>query len=100
MNVKAPPPCAAAFLLLAAFSLFFPSVASLRSVEPVISPEVRPGGDVVFRLLAPKATEVTMSGEWTGGQRQKLTRDERGVWSVTVTLKPEIYWYLFNVDGV
>ncbi len=88
------------FRVVTAFGLFFAGIASLRSAEPVVSPEVRPGGEVTFRLLAPKAADVTVSGEWTGGQRQKLARDEHGLWSVSVTLKPEIYWYLFNVDGV
>jgi enterochelin esterase family protein len=55
---------------------------------------------VTFRLRAPKANEVTVSGEW-GGQPQALTKDEQGVWSATIgPLAPEIYGYSFSVDGL
>jgi enterochelin esterase family protein len=66
---------------------------------PVVSPEVKPDGTVTVRLYAPKAGEVTVSGEWGG--RKALTKDDRGVWSATVgPLAPDLYWYLFSVDGV
>jgi enterochelin esterase family protein len=55
---------------------------------------------VTFRLQAPKATEVTISGEWAR-QPQALAKDEHGVWSVTVgPLAPELYGYGFNVDDL
>ena len=67
---------------------------------PVISPEVDSDQRVTFRLRAPKATEVTISGEWAR-QPQALAKDEQGVWSVTIgPLAPEIYGYAFSVDGV
>jgi enterochelin esterase family protein len=62
------------------------------------SPEVKPDHTITFRLYAPKAGEVTVSGEWGG--RKSLTKDERGVWSVTVgPLEPDQYSYSFSVDG-
>jgi len=68
------------------------------------SPEVLPDHHVVFRIYAPKATEVSVSGDWiaqgrgTGG---KLTKEDNGVWSITVgPLVPDFYSYSFNVDGV
>jgi enterochelin esterase family protein len=68
------------------------------------SPEVLSDGRIVFRIYAPKASEVTVSGDWisqglgTGG---KLTRDEQGVWSLTVgPLPADFYSYAFTVDGV
>jgi enterochelin esterase-like enzyme len=68
------------------------------------SPEVLADGHVVFRLAAPKAGEVSVSGEWiaqglgTGG---KLEKDEQGVWSITIgPLPPDVYSYAFMVDGV
>ena len=70
------------------------------TTPPVASPEVLSDRRVTFRLRAPKATEVTLSGEWAR-QSQALTKDEQGVWSVTVgPLAPEIYGYAFNVDGL
>jgi enterochelin esterase family protein len=69
---------------------------------PVVtrSPEVGPDRRVTFRLLAPKASEVTLTGEFMEGGRS-LQKDDKGVWSVTVgPLEPEIYNYNFTIDGV
>lgn len=69
-------------------------------VPPVVSPEVHADGRVTFRLRAPKAAEVTVRGEWMT-QSEKLTRDDAGVWSVTVGPVPaDIYSYTFSVDGM
>jgi len=66
----------------------------------VRSPEVGPDRRVTFRLRAPQATEVTVSGEFQSGS-VAMTKDSAGVWSVTVgPLKPEIYNYNFTIDGV
>lgn len=68
------------------------------------SPEVLSDGRVVFRIYAPKASEVTVGGDWisqglgTGG---KLTKDDQGVWSITVgPLPADFYSYTLTVDGV
>jgi enterochelin esterase family protein len=68
----------------------------------VRSPEVHPDRRVTFRLYAPRATEVTVSGEFeVGAPAHKLTKDAQGIWSVTVgPFAPEIYEYDFIVDGV
>jgi len=66
---------------------------------PITSPEVKPDRTVTFRIAAPKATEVTVNGEWGGGAKA-MTKDEKGVWSVTVgPLEPDQYSYTFRVDG-
>jgi enterochelin esterase family protein len=55
---------------------------------------------VTFRLRAPAATEVTLTGEFMKGSKP-LEKDAGGVWSVTVgPIEPEIYNYNFTVDGV
>src|SRR5256886_17464620 len=68
------------------------------------SPEVLPDHRVVFRIYAPKASEVSVSGDWIAQQRGtggKLEKDDKGVWSITVgPLVPDFYSYSFNVDGV
>jgi enterochelin esterase family protein len=63
------------------------------------SVEVAPDRRVTFRIYAPKAGEVRVSGDFGGGG--PLAKDERGVWSLTVgPLAPDFYSYTFNVDGV
>src|SRR3954463_1845188 len=69
-----------------------------RGPAPPKSPEVAADGKVTFRLRAPNAKEVAVTGI---GQRLPMTKDEQGVWSATTdTLKPDLYTYMFNVDGV
>jgi len=97
-------------LLLAALSLsaIFAAAASPQARrEPALndtlqSPEVSPDHRVTFRIFAPKALEVTLTGDWLGATAPpKLSKDERGVWSVTLgPFEPSIYIYNFNVDGV
>jgi enterochelin esterase family protein len=66
---------------------------------PVVSPEVHADRTVSFRLRAPNAKEVIVSGDWGGG-RKAMTRDAQGVWSVTVgPLRGDLYGYNFSVDG-
>jgi len=67
----------------------------------VISPEMHPDRQVTFRIRAPKASEVTLTGDWLGTTTPKLTRDDNGIWSVTLgPLEPSVYIYSFTVDGV
>jgi enterochelin esterase family protein len=64
--------------------------------------EVSADHHVTFRILAPKANEVTLTGDWLGtAPPPKLAKDDRGVWSVTLgPFEPSIYIYSFSVDGV
>jgi enterochelin esterase-like enzyme len=98
-------------LSLAALSLaaVFATAASAQAPrrEPAVndtlqSPEVSSDHHVTFRIFAPKASEVTLTGDWLGATpAAKLSRDELGVWSVTLgPFEPSIYIYSFNVDGV
>jgi len=62
-------------------------------------PEVAADHKVTFRIYAPKADAVSVSGDF--GQGGKLQKDDRGVWSITVgPLTPDFYSYVFTVDGV
>jgi enterochelin esterase family protein len=81
-------------------------------VDKLVSPEISSSNDVTFRLKAPTATSVKLSGNWmpmvpnTNGQgasRQlvDLVKDDKGVWYTQVkALAPELYGYTFLVDGV
>ena len=68
----------------------------------VVSPEVNADRTVTLRLLAPKATEVTVTGEiLNGAQPTPMTKGEDGIWTATMpAVPPDIYTYAFNVDGV
>src|SRR2546423_3065995 len=67
----------------------------------VVSPEILPDKKVTFRLLASKAGEVLLNGNWDNGRNIKMTKDEAGVWSVTVDpLNEQLWGYSFSVDGV
>jgi enterochelin esterase-like enzyme len=64
------------------------------------SPEVGPDRRVTFRLVAPKATDAILTGEFMDGGKS-LEKDDNGVWKITVgPLEPEIYNYNFTIDGV
>jgi len=65
------------------------------------SPEILPDRRVTFNLIAPNATEVLLNGDWPGGMRQPMNKDEKGVWTITVgPLTPELWGYTFSVNGV
>jgi enterochelin esterase family protein len=67
----------------------------------VVSPEILPDKKVTFRLLAPKAGTVVLNGNWDMGINIPMTKDDQGIWSVTVGPLGEQLWaYSFNVDGV
>jgi enterochelin esterase-like enzyme len=77
------------------------AAAQAARPAPLRSPEIHPDRSVTFRLLAPKATEVTVNGSWDNGTNIRMTRDEAGVWSATVgPLPPQLWGYWFMVDGV
>ena len=83
------------------------SAAHAQPQPPAItSPEVHSDGRVTFRLRAEKATAVTVAGEWSlpgspPNQPAAMKRDDSGVFSLTVgPLEPNIYIYVFNVDGM
>ncbi len=83
-----------------------PSQAPARVALPP-SPVVQPDGTVTFRLLAPGASSVNVNGQLypslKKGQQagMPMTKDERGVWSITIgPLPAEFYDYYYIVDGV
>jgi enterochelin esterase family protein len=75
-----------------------PGGAAAGAAAAVASPVVSEG-KVTFRLRAPDAKAVTVSGDF--GADVALSRDADGVWSATVgPLKPDVYVYYFIADGV
>lgn len=87
---------------LACLPLLAAAAVYAQRPAPVVSPDVHPDGRVTFRIKAPKASEVTLTGDWLGtAPPPALAKDDAGVWSVTLgPLEPSIYIYSFTVDGV
>ena len=78
-----------------------PAPGAAARPTPLRSPDIHLDRTVTFRLLAPKAAEVTLNGSWDSGTNLKMTRDEAGVWSTTIgPLAPQLWGYWFMVDGV
>jgi enterochelin esterase-like enzyme len=74
-----------------------------RMPPRIVSPEILPDNKVTFRVYAKDATKITVSGEWQPGfnASEALVRNDTGMFMLTVgPLKPELYGYTFNVDGV
>lgn len=82
---------------------------------PVVSPEINANNTVTFRLKAPKAVKVQVTGDFLPTQKIKtpfgefdgpgvanLTEGKDGIWEFTTPepLKPELYSYSFIVDDL
>ena len=96
--------CFGALVLLAMTALATPRAMAQRQQRPrtpndtLKSTEVAPDHKVTFRIYAPKASEVSIGGDFGGG---KMSKDDKGVWSLTVgPLTPDFYSYSFIVNGV
>jgi enterochelin esterase family protein len=88
--------------LLAAYTITSSSLAQRGPQGPrVVSPEIN-DGKVTFRILAPKAEAVTLSGSDIPGigRGKEMIKNAEGVWEVTLDIAPGYYRYNFNVDGV
>jgi enterochelin esterase-like enzyme len=79
-----------------------PQTPAPALAETLVSPDVHADRTVTFRLFAPKASVVTLTGDWMPlGSAEKMTKDDRGVWSITAgPLSPQIYLYTFKLDGI
>ena len=80
----------------------------------ILSPEIHVNHTVTFRLLAPNADTVLITGDFLPTEKAKtqygefdvpgkaqLTKDDKGIWSFSSdVLKPELYNYSFIVDGL
>src|SRR5438309_11634834 len=97
------PVFAAALLAALAASPFANAQRRGPQGPQVVSPEVSADRHVTFRILAPKADAVRLSGgDIPGnGQGAEMTKGTNGVWEATLgPIEPGTYRYNFNVDGV
>lgn len=68
----------------------------------IVSPEIHDNHTVTFRLRAPKAVKVQVVGDCIPTGMADLVENKEGVWEYTTAepLKPELYTYAFQVDGL
>jgi enterochelin esterase family protein len=111
MHLRSTPPLILAAIistpLFSSHALAQPPAAPARARGQqglqIISPEVSPDRHVTFRISAPKAEEVRLSGgDIPGnGRGAEMTKGSNAVWEVELgPLSPGAYRYNFNVDGV
>jgi 1,4-alpha-glucan branching enzyme len=56
---------------------------------------------VPFEFLAPAAKEVYLAGDFNNwdASSNPMREDKKGIWKITLSLKPGTYEYRFLVDG-
>lgn len=103
----------AAMSLLASF-VVADAQQALFGGQQIVSPEINPDKSVTFRLNAPNASSVQVTGDflppktidtpmgkWDAPSTADLTKNAQGVWEFTTSpLAPELYSYAFLVDGL
>lgn len=87
---------------------------ALFNAQQIVSPEIHDDNTVTFRLFAPAADSVKVTGDFLPTVKVQspfgevdapgsvnLVKDDKGVWTYkTEPLKPELYSYAFIVDGL
>lgn len=103
-------------VLCATVAICVPAMAqqAIWGVPQVKSPEVNVDKTVTFRLLAPDAKDVKVTGDFLPAEKIQtpkgefdapgsaaLTKGDNGMWEFTTTgpLDPELYSYSFIIDG-
>lgn len=72
----------------------------------IVSPEIDDDNRVTFRLYAPNASEVKLSGDWMPQEgwtpgTVDLTKGDEDVWEYTTeVMASDLYTYYFLVDGL
>ncbi|MGX1755303.1 esterase [Sphingobacterium sp. NPDC055346] len=104
-------------ILFALLALFITSFAqqSLWGGPQVVSPEIHGNNTVTFRIRAPKATKVEITGDFLPTQKKdtpygkfdvpgvaELKKNNEGIWEYTTSdpLNSELYSYNFIVDSI
>ena len=94
-----PAPVRHALAIIAVSLLVFPSLDAQPKPD-YVSPEIHEDRSVTFRVRAPNAKEVKLSGRLARSV-VSTTKDEKGLWHLkTSPLDPDIHEYAFRVDGV
>ena len=97
-------------LLLLIFAILLPlmntfSQQSFTGSQNITSPEINDDNTVTFRVEAPNATDVKISGDWMPAEgwlpgSESMQKGEKGIWTYTTEpLDTELYSYTFLIDG-
>ena len=90
--------CLFSMMLIAASSW---GQQSLWNTTTEDSPQINSDNSVTFRMLAPKANSVQVTGDFQTVKSTDMVKDEKGVWSYTTPpLSSELYNYNFMIDSV
>lgn len=74
---------------------------ALWGVPQVISPEVNSDGTVTFRLKAPDAVKVSLTGSFVPNGVADFVKGDGGLWEYkSEKLIPDLYTYNYIVDGL
>lgn len=93
-------------LLFLITSLSLSAQQALFGGEQIISPEVNDDYTVTFRVNAPEANEVKLTGDWMPAEGWTpgsvlMNKNEKGVWTFTTqVMSPDLYLYNIIVDGL
>jgi len=71
--------------------------------KPILSPEIHPDNTVTFRIFAPAADSIKLSGNWMSGWGTAipLIKNDTGLFELTTgPLPTEMYTYNFIISGV
>jgi enterochelin esterase family protein len=99
------------FFVMATINSF--AQQALWGADPIISPEVKTDHTVTFRIQAPAADSVQITGDFLPPVKMEtqwglmdvpgtanLTKDEKGIWTFTSQpLESDLYSYTVIVDG-
>jgi enterochelin esterase family protein len=100
--------------ILSVLSISAKAQEALFRAQQIVSPEIHTDNSVTFRLFAPNATAVQITGDFLptekmetpmgqmdGPGKTNLKKGENGVWEYKSSpLGPELYNYSFIVDGM
>lgn len=87
------------FLTVLSFSVN----AQFRMPKPILSPEIQQDNKITFRVYAPDAKTVKISGNWMPGfgNQVEMMRNDTGMYQLIIEpLASEMYTYSYFVDGV
>ncbi len=74
---------------------------AIWGVPDIVSPEINSDLTVTFRLKAPGASKVQITGDFLGLPTVDMARDSTGLWTYTSdVIAPELYRYNYVVDGL
>jgi enterochelin esterase-like enzyme len=93
------------FLLIILANIFISAniYGQMWGQKPILSPEILKDNKITFRVYAPDAKTVELSGNWMPGWGTKVAmmRNDTGMYELTIEpLQSEFYTYSYLIDGV